>query len=142
VVQRRLPVHLAVIGRSKRSSKLVDDMALASRVLGILVDRIGFIKVTPAASRVWYLGSKFDQDLAHHVAGATLRKPRGMLDEDEVLRGRLTRSQTLIMSESMPSTRSIPAIRSLGVGGWVFVNRFVPIEDQERPSGRWMTAPQ
>jgi hypothetical protein len=43
-----------------------------------------------------------------------------MLDKDGgVLRGRLTRSQTLIVSESMPSTRSSPAIKSLGVGGWV-----------------------
>jgi hypothetical protein len=29
------------------------------------------------------------------------------------------------MSESMPSTRPIPAIKSLGVGGWVSVNRSV-----------------
>jgi hypothetical protein len=27
----------------------------------------------------------------------------------------------------MPSTRLIPTIRLLGVGGWVFVNRPVPI---------------
>jgi hypothetical protein len=38
-----------------------------------------------------------------------------MLQGDEVLRGRLTHSQTLIVSESIPSTRSIPEIRSLGV---------------------------
>jgi hypothetical protein len=50
-----------------------------------------------------------------------------MLEGDEVMRGRLTRSQILIVSESMPSTRSIPAIRSLGVGGWVFNDRFVSI---------------
>jgi hypothetical protein len=48
-----------------------------------------------------------------------------MLEGDEVLRGRLTRLQILIMSESMPSTQSIPVIRSLGVGGWVSVNRSV-----------------
>jgi hypothetical protein len=46
-----------------------------------------------------------------------------MLEVDEVVRGRLTRSQTLIVSESMPSTRLIPAIRSLGVGGWVLTAR-------------------
>jgi hypothetical protein len=46
-----------------------------------------------------------------------------MLEDDVVLRGSLTRLQTLIVSESMPSTRSIPAIRSLGVGGWVSINR-------------------
>jgi hypothetical protein len=50
---------------------------------------------------------------------AALRKPGGMLDGDEVMRGRLTRSQTLIVSESMPSTQLIPTIRSLVVGGWV-----------------------
>jgi hypothetical protein len=33
----------------------------------------------------------------------TLRKPRGMLDGDEVVRGRLTRSQILIVSENMAS---------------------------------------
>jgi hypothetical protein len=32
----------------------------------------------------------------------------------------------MIVSESMPSTRSIPAIKSLGVGGWVFARRFDP----------------
>jgi hypothetical protein len=41
------------------------------------------------------------------------------MDDDDVLGGSLTRSQTLIVLESMPSTRSIPAIRSLGLGGWV-----------------------
>jgi hypothetical protein len=35
--------------------------------------------------------------------------------------------QTLIVSESMPSMRSIPAIRSLGVGGWVSGNKSVLI---------------
>jgi hypothetical protein len=46
-----------------------------------------------------------------------------MMDGDEVMRGHLMRSQNLIVLESMPSTRSILAIRSLGVGGWVSVNR-------------------
>jgi hypothetical protein len=50
-----------------------------------------------------------------------------MLEVEGVVRGRLTRSQTLIVSESMPSTRSIPAIRPLGVGGWVSVDRSVSI---------------
>jgi hypothetical protein len=50
-----------------------------------------------------------------------------MLDEDGgVLRGHLTHSQTLIVSESIPSTGSIPAIKSLGVGGWVSVSKSVP----------------
>jgi hypothetical protein len=50
-----------------------------------------------------------------------------MLEGDEVLRGRLMRSQTLIVLESMSSTRLIPAIRSLGVGGWDSNNRSVSI---------------
>jgi hypothetical protein len=58
---------------------------------------------------------------------AALRKLRGMLEVDEVTRGRLTFSQILIMSESMPSTRSIPAIMSVGVSGWVSEDRFVSI---------------
>jgi hypothetical protein len=33
------------MGRSKRSSKLLEDMTLASRVLGILMDRVGLIEV-------------------------------------------------------------------------------------------------
>jgi hypothetical protein len=37
------------------------------------------------------------------------------------------RSQTLIVSESMPSTRLIPVIKSLGVGGWVSDNRSISI---------------
>ena len=50
-----------------------------------------------------------------------------MLEDDVgVLRGSLTRSQTMIVSESMPSTRSSPAIRSRGVGGSVFASRSVP----------------
>jgi hypothetical protein len=38
-------------------------------MLGILVDRAGFIKVTPTASAIWYLGSRFDLDRVLHVAG-------------------------------------------------------------------------
>jgi hypothetical protein len=68
-VRRRLPVHLAVVGRSKRSSKLLEDTALVSRVLGILMDRAGFVEVTSAASTIWCLWSRFDLDLAIHVAG-------------------------------------------------------------------------
>jgi hypothetical protein len=50
-----------------------------------------------------------------------------MLEVDEVMRGRLTRSEILIVSESMPSTGSIPAIRSLGVGEWESDDRSVSI---------------
>jgi hypothetical protein len=58
-----------VMGRSKRSSKLLEDTALASHVLGILVDRAGFVEVTPAASTICCLGSRFDLDLAFHIEG-------------------------------------------------------------------------
>jgi hypothetical protein len=95
------------MGRGKRSSKLLDDTALASRVLGILVDRVGFVEVTPAVSMIWCLGSRFDLDLALHVAGcyvSCILQAKGKLDDDEVLRECLTRSQTLIVSKSMPST--------------------------------------
>jgi hypothetical protein len=51
-VRRWLSILLAVIGRSKRSSKLLEDTALASSVLGILVDRAGLVEVTPAASTI------------------------------------------------------------------------------------------
>jgi hypothetical protein len=68
-IRRRLPVHLAAIGRSKRSSKFLMDTALASRVLGILVDMAEFVGVTPVASMIWCLGSRFDLDLALHVVG-------------------------------------------------------------------------
>jgi hypothetical protein len=67
-VRRRLPVHLAAIGRSKRSSKLLEDTALASRVFGVLVNRVGFVEVTPAVSTIWCLGSRLDLELALHVA--------------------------------------------------------------------------
>jgi hypothetical protein len=57
------------MGRSKRSLKLLEDTTLASRVLGVLVDRAGFVEVAPVASTIWCLGSRFDLDLALHVAG-------------------------------------------------------------------------
>jgi hypothetical protein len=58
-VRRRLPVHLAVMSRSKRLSKLLEDMTLARRVFGILVDRARFVKMTLAVSMIWCLGSRF-----------------------------------------------------------------------------------
>jgi hypothetical protein len=50
-----------------------------------------------------------------------------MLEVEEIERGCLTRSQTLIVLESISLTRSIPVIRSLGVGGWVSFDRYVSI---------------
>jgi hypothetical protein len=64
----RLSVYLAAMGRSERWTKLLEDTALARRVFGILVDRARFVEVAPAASTVWGLGSRFDLDLALHVA--------------------------------------------------------------------------
>jgi hypothetical protein len=57
------------MSHSKRSSKLFEDTTLASCVLGILVDRAGFIEVTPAISTICCRGSSFDLDHALHVAG-------------------------------------------------------------------------
>jgi hypothetical protein len=58
-----------MMGRGKRSSKLLEDTALVSHVLGILMDRAGFVEVTPAVSTIWCLRFRFDLDLALHVAG-------------------------------------------------------------------------
>jgi hypothetical protein len=69
VVQRRLPVQLAAMSRNKRSSKLLEDTTLASRVFEVLMDRVGFVEVIPAASAIWCPESRFDLDLAFHVAG-------------------------------------------------------------------------
>jgi hypothetical protein len=62
-----LSVQLVAMSRCKRSTKLLEDMALARRVFSILMDRTGFFEVTPAASTILSLGSKFDLDLALHV---------------------------------------------------------------------------
>jgi hypothetical protein len=67
-VRRRLLVQQAAVGRSKRSAKLLEDTALALRVFGLLVDRAGFIEAIPAASTILRVGSRFDLDLALHVA--------------------------------------------------------------------------
>jgi hypothetical protein len=57
------------MGRSERSTKLLEDTAPARCVFRILVDRAGFIEVAPAASTILCLGSRFNLDLALHVAG-------------------------------------------------------------------------
>jgi hypothetical protein len=62
------------MGRSKRSSKLLEDTALASSVFGILVDRAGLVEVTPVASTIWGPGSRFYLDLALHVAGCYMSR--------------------------------------------------------------------
>jgi hypothetical protein len=68
VVQRRLLVQTAVVSRSKRSAKLLENTTLACGVFGLLVDRAGFIEVIPAASTILRVESRFDLDLAFDVA--------------------------------------------------------------------------
>jgi hypothetical protein len=67
-VQRRLLVHPTTVSRGERSAKLLEDMALACGVLGLLMNREEFIEVIPAASTILGLGSRFNLDLALHVA--------------------------------------------------------------------------
>jgi hypothetical protein len=56
------------MSRGKRSTKLLEDTALACGVLGVFVDRAGLIEVIPAASTILMAESRFDLDLALHVA--------------------------------------------------------------------------
>jgi hypothetical protein len=48
--------------------KSFEDMALTCSVLGVLVDRTGLVKVIPAAPTILRIESRFDLDLALHVA--------------------------------------------------------------------------
>jgi hypothetical protein len=57
-----------VVGRSKRSAKLREDTTLACGVFGVLMDRAGLVEVIPAASTILGVESRFDLDLAFHVA--------------------------------------------------------------------------
>jgi hypothetical protein len=68
VVWRRLLVQPVAVSRGKRSAKLFEDTALACGVLGIFMDRAGIVKVIPAASTILMVESRFDLDLALHVA--------------------------------------------------------------------------
>jgi hypothetical protein len=61
-------VQPAAVSRGKRSAKLFEDTALACGVLGVFVDRAGLVKVIPAASTILRIESRFDMDLALHVA--------------------------------------------------------------------------
>jgi hypothetical protein len=67
-VLRWLAVDLVVMSRGERSTKLLEHTALASRVFGVLVDRARVVEVTSAVPTMWGLGSRFDLDLALHVA--------------------------------------------------------------------------
>jgi hypothetical protein len=67
-VWRRLLVQPAAVRCGKRSAKLFEDTALACGVLGVLMDRAGLVEVIPAASMILMVESRFDLDLALHVA--------------------------------------------------------------------------
>jgi hypothetical protein len=67
-VQKQLLVQLVAVSRGKRSAKLLENTALVCGVLGVLVDRTGLVDVTPAASTILMVESRFDLDLALHVA--------------------------------------------------------------------------
>jgi hypothetical protein len=56
------------MSRGKRSTKLLEDTALACGVLGVFVDRTWLIEVIPGASMILMAESKFDLGLALHVA--------------------------------------------------------------------------
>jgi hypothetical protein len=66
-VRRRLLVHPTVVSRGERAVKLLEDTTLACGVLGLLVNRAGFVEVVPAASTILGLGSRFDLDHTFHV---------------------------------------------------------------------------
>jgi hypothetical protein len=61
-------VKPTAVGSGKRSAKLLEDTALACGVFRVLVDRAGLIEVVPAASTILRVESRFDLDLAFHVA--------------------------------------------------------------------------
>jgi hypothetical protein len=57
-----------VVSHGERSAKFLEDMTLACGVLGLLMDRVGFVEVIPVASAILVLGSRFNLDLALHEA--------------------------------------------------------------------------
>jgi hypothetical protein len=67
-VQRQLLVNPAAVSHSKRSVKLLEDTALTHCVFGFLMDRAGFVEMTPAASTILGLGFRFNLDLVLRVA--------------------------------------------------------------------------
>jgi hypothetical protein len=67
-VRRPFLVQPAAVGRDKRSAKLLEDTTLACGVFGVLVDRTGLVEVIPAVSTILRVESRFDLDLALHVA--------------------------------------------------------------------------
>jgi hypothetical protein len=67
-VRRRLLVHPTAVSRGVRAAKLLEDTALECGVLGLLLNRAGFVEVVLAASTILGLGSRFDLDLTFRVA--------------------------------------------------------------------------
>jgi hypothetical protein len=61
-------VQPAAVSHSKRPAKLFEDTALACSVFGVLVDRARLVEVIPASSTILRVESRFDLDLAFHVA--------------------------------------------------------------------------
>jgi hypothetical protein len=59
-VRRRLLVQLAVVGRSKRPAKLLEDTTLVCGVFGLLVDRARFVEVIPTASTILRVESRYE----------------------------------------------------------------------------------
>jgi hypothetical protein len=57
-----------VVSHGERSAKFLEDTTLACGVLGLLMDRVGFVEVIPVASAILVLGSGFNLDLALHEA--------------------------------------------------------------------------
>jgi hypothetical protein len=47
--------------------EFLEDTALACGVLGLLVNRVGFVEVIPAISTIMGLVSRFNLDFALHV---------------------------------------------------------------------------
>jgi hypothetical protein len=67
-IRGRLTIDLVMMGRGERSTKLLEHTALASCVFMVLMDGARVIEVAPVVSAIWCLGSRFDLDLALHVA--------------------------------------------------------------------------
>jgi hypothetical protein len=56
-VRRRLLVHPMAVSHGEGSTKLLEDTTLSCGVLGLLVNRAGFVEVIPAVSTILGLGS-------------------------------------------------------------------------------------
>jgi hypothetical protein len=107
------------------------DLAVAPWVgdRGIVDVMTGLVKVIPVASTILRVESRFDLDLALHVAGCYVS---GIAQAKRHAGGRRSRARAFDALTDFDCVREhtldrIPAIRSLGVGGWVFFDRSVSI---------------